>query len=394
VARKIERLLRTDPADCTRDQKFDCMAELDVVIARAQARRERFFASVHDPDDEKEWAREEVACELRWSPDYAKTRLMQATHLVEKLPRLLDLHEAGKVSDAHVRVAADLTSSLDATVIANVEEKVLERATEQTVAQFRASLRRAIARFDVRKAEERFVEAQAERHVECFPQPDGMAAIWSTQTAVDAEAMYARLTLLAKNLDDNRTMDQKRADTLRDLVLGRTQTGTPAHGARIQILVPQRTADGSSNAPGELAGYGPIPASQCRELLADPSTCIDRVTVDKTGHVAPEPSIDDHPEQRFPSAAQWRWVISEHPTCRFPSCNRRAVRCECDHIVPYNGHNTIISNLEPLCLRHHHCKHDAGWGVSRDANGVTWWISPTIRRRYAKPRDESPAADP
>ena len=43
--------------------------------------------------------------------------------------------------------------------------------------------------------------------------------------------------------------------------------------------------------------------------------------------------------------------------------------------------------------RHHHCKHDAGWQVSRDANGVTWWISPT-KRRYAKPRDESPAADP
>jgi hypothetical protein len=114
-------------------------------------------------------------------------------------------------------------------------------------------------------------------------------------------------------------MDQKRADTLRDLVLGRTAAGTPARGLRVQLLVPQATAEGTSDAPGELAGYGPIPASQCRELLADPSTCVDRVTVDRHGHVIPEPGIDDHPDRRFPSAAQWRWVRAEHPTCRFPA---------------------------------------------------------------------------
>ena len=68
--------------------------------------------------------------------------------------------------------------------------------------QFRASLRRAIARCDVRKVEERFAEAQTERRVECVPQLDGMAGLWSTHTAADAEAMYARLTQLAKKVDD------------------------------------------------------------------------------------------------------------------------------------------------------------------------------------------------
>ena len=370
------------------------MAELNALDARVQARRERFLASVHDPADEKEWAREEVACELRWSPDYAKCRLMQATHLVEKLPKLLDVHEAGKVSDAHVGAATDLTYGLDTAVIAKVEDHVLERAPEQTVSQFRASVRRAIARVDARKVEQRHAEAKAQRLVHCVQQSDGMAGIWSTHTAADAEAMYARLTALAKTLPDERTMDQKRADTLRDLVLGRTQAGTPARGGRIQVLMSQATADRTSDEPGELAGYGPIPASQCRELLADPSSCIERILVDSAGHAIPEPGIDDHPDRRFPSAAQSRWVLSEHPTCRFPGCNRGAIRCECDHIEPYNGHNTVIENLEPLCLRHHHCKHDAGWQVSRDADGVTWWISPTTGLRYAKPRDESPAADP
>jgi hypothetical protein len=229
--------------------------------------------------------------------------------------------------------------------------------------------------------------------VHCVPLPDGMAGMWSTHTAADAEAMYAQLTQAAKNINDGRSMDQRRADSLRDLVLGRTKAGTPARGMRVQVLVRQDTADGTSDLPGELAGYGPIPASQVREIMADQSTRIDRVLVDASGRVIPECGIDDRPERRFPSAAQWRWVTAQHPTCRFPGCNRRAIRCECDHIVPYNGRNTVIANLEPVCLRHHHCKHDAGWTVSRDSNGTTWWTSPT-GRRYAKPIDESPAADP
>ncbi len=69
------------------------LAELARLRARVDARTERFLAAVHDPRDAHDWARDEVACELRWSPDYAKTRLMQATQVVERLPRLLELHE-------------------------------------------------------------------------------------------------------------------------------------------------------------------------------------------------------------------------------------------------------------------------------------------------------------
>ena len=370
------------------------LAELARLRARVDARTERFLAAVHDPDDAHDWARDEVACELRWSPDYAKTRLMQATQVVDTLPRLLELHEQGKVSAVHVAAAVELTGHLDAVVTAKVEERVLGRAAEQTVTQFRVSLRRAVARFDARQVEERFADAKAERRVSCSPLPDGMAGIWSTHTAADAEAMYARLTELAKGIDDTRSMDQKRADTLRDLVLGRTTAGTPARGMRVQLLMPQATADGTSDAPGELAGYGPIPASQCRDLLTDPTTRIDRVTVRRTGRVMPEPGIDAHPERRFPSAAQGRWVTAQHPTCRFPGCNRRATRCEADHIVAFTGHNTVITNLQPVCSRHHHCKHDAGWQVSRDEDDTTWWTSPTTGRTFSKPRDELPSADP
>src|SRR5579885_907447 len=105
-------------------------------------------------------------------------------------------------------------------------------------------------------------------------------------------------------------MDQKRSEVLRDLVLGRTTAGTPARGMRVQLLVREDTAIGGSDLPGELAGYGPIPASQCREIFNDPSTRVDRVLVDASGRVIPECGIDAHPERRFAPAAQWRWVTA------------------------------------------------------------------------------------
>jgi hypothetical protein len=35
-----------------------------------------------------------------------------------------------------------------------------------------------------------------------------------------------------------------------------------------------------------------------------------------------------------------------------------------------------VRNLHALCPRHHHLKHDVGWRVHRDADGITRWQSP------------------
>jgi hypothetical protein len=58
-------------------------------------------------------------------------------------------------------------------------------------------------------------------------------------------------------------------------------------------------------------------------------------------------------------------------------------------VIPFDGTNTVAANLQCLCPRHHHLKHEAGWHVTRAPDGTTHWITPT-RRRYAKPPDEMP----
>ena len=114
---------------------------------------------------------------------------------------------------------------------------MLGRAGSQTPALFRASLRRAVAAEDARTAEQRHAEAKRkEKVVRLCPLPDGMAGIWSVHTAVDAEAIYARLREITATTSpgdargDERGVDERRADALRDLVLGRSASG-PAAGA-------------------------------------------------------------------------------------------------------------------------------------------------------------------
>jgi hypothetical protein len=74
--------------------------------------------------------------------------------------------------------------------------------------------------------------------------------------------------------------------------------------------------------------------------------------------------------------------------CRL-TCRRRGARCEIDHITPFDGTNTIAANLQCLCPRHHHLKHEAGWHVARAPDGTTHWTTPT-GRKYDKPPDEIP----
>jgi hypothetical protein len=116
---------------------------------------------------------------------------------------------------------------------------------------------------------------------------------------------------------------------------------------------------------------------------------VERIRLDRHGRVIPDSDVDDAPTRYRPSAKLWRHVVTQHRTCRFPGCNRLATRCDLDHVEPYDGTNTVEKNLEPLCPRHHHCKHDGGWTVHRRPDGTTEWTSPT-GRTYEKPPADWP----
>lgn len=71
--------------------------------------------------------------------------------------------------------------------------------------------------------------------------------------------------------------------------------------------------------------------------------------------------IDLSPHVRLATPDQRRALRTMYRTCAVHGCHTPFHRCEVHHITPYNGHNTILANLAPLCVRHHHLVHRDGW---------------------------------
>jgi hypothetical protein len=213
-----------------------------------------------------------------------------------------------------------------------------------------------------------------------IPQPDGMAELSAVLPADGAALVKTVLDSLAagKTSGETRTLDQRRADFLVD-VFARV-LGDPSlpeqHGHRpaIQVTVAASTLLGCDEQPAELDGYGPITAHTARRIAADHTGTWRRILTDPaTGQI-----LDYGRKTYRPPANLADHVIARDKTCVFPHCRRPARSCDIDHGEDWcTGGATCEHNLHPLCHRHHHAKHNAGWRVTRQPDGTYLWTAPT-----------------
>jgi hypothetical protein len=69
--------------------------------------------------------------------------------------------------------------------------------------------------------------------------------------------------------------------------------------------------------------------------------------------------------QRLASAAQRRALEATHDTCAFGGCAVRFHACQIHHIDYWeSGGKTDMTNMVPLCSRHHHAAHEGGWTLT------------------------------
>ncbi len=335
---------------------------------------------------------------MRWSTGYTIGRMHDAARLVTELPATLAGVEAGRFGYLHATSLVTATKNLDPTVTGKVEAKVLDRAPQQTVSEFRAAVRRWVAKLDPRGEEQQHEDAVAERRVCHQPDQHAMAWINSYLPAADAQAVLTAVQAMADKLkaaadpSDCRSADQYRADALVAICLaalhGQTIEGLPKWQGRhpqVQVVVALSTLLGFDEQPGELAGYGPIPADLARKMAADPTGTWTRLVTDDLGRL-----VDYGREKYRPPQDLIDHVTARDRTCRGPHCHRHARRCEVDHVIPFSeGGHTNAANLGPECLREHHLKHDAGWHTQRLPDGTIRWTTPT-GRNYDRPPDTFP----
>ncbi|WP_328694505.1 HNH endonuclease [Streptomyces phaeochromogenes] len=334
-----------------------------------------------------EWdcAVEEVACALKLANSTAAQRLETARLLTGRHPGTLGLLAEGEISYQQARIVAEQCAVLAVDVAGEVERALVERMPQQAAGQTRAAVRRQVHRVDPEGAEARHQERLRERKLLSYPQEDGMALFGAVLPAQRAAVMEQVVEAYAVGYgDDGRTLDQKRADALYDLVVEQ-RTGafeTPSRAAAVvHVTVPLDVLMGVDDGPGELKGYGPVTAGQVREIAFAAGTVWRRLLVQPASGVL----VKTDPLAYKPTAETARHVVTRDQYCAFPSCRMPASRCDLDHVRafdrarPERGGPTTPENLQPLCRRHHRLKtHHPGWRVTRDAHtGVAVWTAPT-----------------
>ena len=314
----------------------------------------------------------------------------------------------------------------------------------------------------------RAAKAREDARVETWSETSGNGALAGRELpSADAIAADRRISAIARALQEagaTGTMDQLRAAAFVALLTGRDPElpaedsdgisrpapskenmacswargerpwwAGPGLGGSVNLTMPLTAWLGESDAPGDVAGLGPLDADTCRELTErvrrGPGArwCVTltgrdgRAVAHACGGAGPGPPgrrRPDSPPGPDPPRGSRTWLgrltfsriecgVCRHEhkvpgyrpdgvlrtlvkvrqrTCAFPGCRRPAVACDDDHTVPYDqGGMTCQCNLAPLCRRHHQAKQAPGWHLSQPEPGVLVWTTPHGRRYETKP---------
>jgi hypothetical protein len=289
--------------------------------------------------------------------------------------------ERGDICLAHLKAIAKETRNCPPRVARYVEEKLIPLAIEKewTPAELARAARKAVIQADPDGAAERAAEASKHSDIDLFGEANEMASLSCYGPAVTMTQVYDRLDAQARAMrqaGDPRNLGQLRIQALRDAILGGDTSNWPTVHTDVTVDLP--TWLGLTNAPGELAGYGPITAETARAMSTDAQ--LRRLLTDPiTGTV-----VDVGRRRYRPSKRQHDIVKAVDPVCAMPGCLRPAVQCDEDHRIDWNnGGPTSTTNLQPLCRRHHNLKTTKFWRIDQLPDGTEIWTSP-LGRSYEK----------
>jgi hypothetical protein len=346
--------------------------------------------------DEEE--REDVATALRLSPTTAQNRIDVARVLIGHLPNTISALSTGEISVAHATVIARETATaikngLSPESVFRVEQTALAHAEFHTPGQVASKVKTTIAKLAPEDFEEIVDRARDSRRVTCYPEADGMATVIAILPAEDAQTVMKSIEAYILKQDaldaaewSMLSADMKRADAL--TAIASQALASMAHDVQphrrpitISVAIDLPTLLGLAENPGQLAGYGAIPASVARRLAADGNW--QRFVSDPTtGNL-----LDFGREKYTPPQELVDYLLARDRICRFPGCRRTGQSSDIDHAQSWEtGGETNPANLGILCRRHHRMKTHGGWSLESNPDGSCLWKSPTGKTFFVPSR--------
>jgi hypothetical protein len=305
-------------------------------------------------DESQRLAAMQIAAAKRLSVGAAEHYLVDAVRLATALPAVLGVLEAGLTTLSAVRAVCAETINLQPESLPIADEILADDLLDTTPSRARTVARTRIFEIDPEAAHASAVAARDDRFVCVSPSIGvGMGCLTAIVPAEQAMAFLERLRCYAKTrhaAGDTRSLSQIMADTLVERVTG--QTTADQVPVTVGLVMSDTTLLGLDDRPGQLTGFGPVPAAVARWLTAHDSTWVRRLYTDPVDATV---AVVDTGRRRFDGALR-ELVVTRDQHCRGPGCP--ATIRDIDHTIPVtDAGETTAGNGRGYCRRCHRAKH-------------------------------------
>jgi hypothetical protein len=315
----------------------------------------------------------EVALARRDSPARGGRHLGFAKALVHEMPHTLARLGSGALSEWRATLIVRESACLDVEDRRTLDAELCADPTKlegMGDARITAAAKQIACRLDAQAVVDRAAKAEKDRTVTIRPAPDAMTYVTALLPVAQGVGVYAALKRAADTTFDDRSRGQVMADTLVERVTGRP--AEVAEPVAVNLVLSDEALLGDDDSPAVIEGYGPIPASVARNLVAAALT--DEQSTATLRRLYRHPGTGallamESRSRRFPKGLA-KFIGLRDQRCRTPYCDA-PIRHR-DHAQPRNrGGPTSARNGVGSCERCNYTKESPGWHVcAGEQNGV------------------------
>lgn len=310
----------------------------------------------------------QVALARRDSPARGSRHLGLARALTGEMPHTMEHLAAGRITEWRATIVCRETAVLDVERRREVDARLAADLPLLGDAQIAQRARAMACELDGGAVVRRRAKAESERCVTLRPAPDTMTYLTALLPVAQGVAVYAALTAAAgqaqaqaqaQGAGDARGRGQLMADTLVERVTG--QATAAAVPIEIQLVMPAETLLGQGSESALAPGYGALPASFARALVASCGSAGAPAWVRRLFTTPDGRDLVAMGSRRRRFSGPLRHLIElRDQTCRTPWCD--APIRHGDHVIPgRRGGATSAANGQGLCEACNYAKEAPGW---------------------------------
>jgi hypothetical protein len=305
--------------------------------------------------------------------------VMERAATLESTPAMAAALDRGAVTAGHVDAITRAGKTLDPTQREELLDRVdalVDLAEHASQAEFARRVRDEARRLQAADGMDTLERQRRATSLRTWVDLEGM---WNLKACFDPltgvklaarvreslEALFATSTPDTCPTDPRAKQDHLRALALADLIL--TGGGAAKPGRPEYVVVVNADAPTTTGPRAEFSIPVEVPWRVLAELAGDADI---HTVVVRNGVVLHAPgNLNLGRSTRLANRAQRRALRGLYATCAIPGCTTHYDRCKLHHVIWWrHGGCTDLDNLLPVCVRHHHKIHDAGWVVTLGPN--------------------------